>query len=146
VAQGPWQKASLAQNLEPIAHTHHTPPIVGKGDHLFHDGSESSDGTTAQVVPVAEPSGEHNRFTPLQVTVFVPELHHIKSEVLAQGVDDVHVAVGTGERDDTNFHDAKFGIVMRIGMPSTPHFPTFIHNGFRTLQGVVYFRCAISQT
>ena len=33
-----------------------------------------------------------------------------------------------------------------MGVSSKSHFPTFVHNGFRTLQGVVYFRSAIPQT
>jgi hypothetical protein len=119
---------------------------VGEGDDFFHDGGKSGDGTAAQVVAVAEATWEHDRFAPLQVAVFVPELHHIKSEVLAQGMDHVHVAVGTGKRDNANFHGAKFGILKRMAEPSKPHFPTFVHNGFRLLRSVVYFRSAISQT
>jgi hypothetical protein len=119
---------------------------VGEGDDFFHDGGKPGDGAAAQVVAVAEATREHDRFTPLQVAVFVPKLHHIKSEVLAQGMDHVHVAVGTGKRDNANFHGAKVGILKRMGGSSKSHFPTFVHNGFRLLQSVVYFRFAISQT
>ena len=38
-------------------------------------------------------AGKDNGFNALQVSVFVPELHHVEAEVVAQRMDHVHVAV-----------------------------------------------------
>jgi hypothetical protein len=69
--------------LEPIAYSQNTPAFVGKGDDLLHDGREACDGPTAEVIPITETAGKDNGFNALQVSVFVPELHHVEAEIVA---------------------------------------------------------------
>ena len=71
-------------------------------------------GAAAQVIAVTETAGKDNGFNALQVSVFVPELHHVEAEVVAQRMDHVHVAIRAGEGDYTNLHGTKFGILSFI--------------------------------
>src|SRR5688500_8738293 len=46
-------------------------------DHFGHDGSESGDGTAAQVVPIGEPSGQDHGLHVIEAVVAVPQRHRL---------------------------------------------------------------------
>ena len=71
----------------------------------------SKNGPAAQVVTVAEATGQNDDISALQIVVLVPQLNNGKPQVVFQGVDHVHVAVGTGKSDHSKFHGAKVVIV-----------------------------------
>jgi hypothetical protein len=48
------EETGLGQNLKAVANAQHGPALPGKGRHLFHHRGESGDGTTPEVVTVAE--------------------------------------------------------------------------------------------
>ena len=93
------------------------------GDHLIHDGGETRDGSTAEIVSVAEATGQDHQVDPLEVAVLVPEPLDVEPEFRAEGVFHVVVAIGPREGDDADFHA---GEVRNPGSDSTGQSPSLL--------------------
>ena len=126
VAEGPGKQARLAEDLEAIAHTEDESAPARVGHHLIHDGRETRDGSTAEIVSVAEATGQDHQVDPLEVAVLVPEPLDVEPEFRAEGVFHVVVAIGPGEGDDADFHA---GEVRNLRPDSTCHAPSLLSTG-----------------
>src|SRR5690606_23686144 len=64
---------SLSQHLEAVADTKHWHPLVRRVDDLGHDRGEAGDSAAAQIVAVAESTGEHEGVDAVKVVRPVPQ-------------------------------------------------------------------------
>ena len=67
-------------------------------------GRETRDGSTAEVISVAEATGQDDQVDPFEVAVFVPEPLNMETEFRAEGIFHIMVAIGPGEGDNADFH------------------------------------------
>ena len=123
VAEGPRKEPGLAEHLEPVADTEHESAPARVGHHLIHNGRETRDGSTAEIVSVAEATGQDHQVNPLEVAVLVPEPLDVEPEFRAEGVFHVMVAIGPREGDDADFHA---GEVRHPGSDSAGQSPSLL--------------------
>ena len=101
--QCPGEQTRFAKNLEAITDTEDQAALSGEVLESADDGAESGDGTTPQVISVAEATGYDHGIETVQGSVLVPD----QIGVVAEGsdcVDAVLVAVGSWELKDGKAH------------------------------------------
>lgn len=107
VQQSTRQQASIGQNLESVANAHHIAAPAGVCGHFVHDRRKPGNGPRAEIITIRKSARQQNNIHALQVVVFVPELYHILAQILADGVNQILIAVAAREGNDTEFHGAK---------------------------------------
>src|SRR5438093_6990176 len=99
--QRPRQQAGLAEDLKAVADAPDQAAPLGKIDDARHDRREARDGARAQMVAVAEATGQDDAVTALQVRVLVPEVAEVLAEHLVDHPTAVPVRPGPGEHHDS---------------------------------------------
>jgi hypothetical protein len=69
----PGKQVRFAQNLKTIANTEDRESALGCINQWRHHRCEASDGSTAEVVAIREPTGQHHCVNTMQISVCVPE-------------------------------------------------------------------------
>src|SRR5690606_834668 len=62
----------LSEYLESIAYTQKVSAFIGVSNDFLHDGRKARNRTGTQIIAIGKPPGEHNKFSTLQVMVFMP--------------------------------------------------------------------------
>ena len=101
--QSAGQQVRFDEDLEAVADAEHRHPGIGGRDDLGHDRRAGRDGAAAQVVAVAETTGEHDRVDALEVVVAVPERDGLGTRA-ADGALRIPVVERAGEGDDADLH------------------------------------------
>ncbi len=99
--------ASLGQNLETIADTHHIATSVRMLYHFLHNRREAGNCAGAHVIAIRKTTWQQDEITTLQVVVFVLQLYYFLLHTNAEGINKVLVAVGFRENDYTKLHTSK---------------------------------------
>ena len=102
--QGSRQQTGLGQYLESVADAQHIPARAGMGNHVFHDRREAGNGSRTQVIAVRKAARQHKAIALLQVGILVPKFHHRVAQHLAQHMDSILIAIGTGKNNHAKFH------------------------------------------
>ena len=100
------QETRLAENLKAIANAQHMTAIVGKFLHRLHHWAKACDGTGAQVIAVTEAAGDEHGVRIAQARFLVPKQPGRMAEDIAQHMNAILVAVGTGKLDDSKVHQS----------------------------------------
>src|SRR5437899_4597132 len=91
----------LAEDLEPVADTKHRSTLSRMVLNRLHDGAEPGDRSGAEVVAVAEPSGQDHDVRPPKVGIAMP--HEIRMRPHAfGGTQRIVVAIAAREAHDGN--------------------------------------------
>src|SRR5688500_4812582 len=98
------QQVCLTKDLKAVADSEYWSTGFGVSSHLLHYRTEACDGAGAEIVAVAEASGENDHIRVLQVVILVPEINRFFTEDFGDGVIGVVIAVGAGKGDDTELH------------------------------------------
>ncbi len=103
--QRPREESRLTEHLEPVADPQDGATLVGKGDHVLHDGAHAGDGAGAKVVAVGETPGQEDGVVPVQPAIPMPD-EAGRPVHLLDGLVEIVVAVGSRERHHRDLHDA----------------------------------------
>src|SRR5688500_6276206 len=72
--------------------------------HFAHDRAEACNRSRAQVITVAEAARENDHIRSLKIVILVPQVRRLLAEDIGDGLKRVVVAVGAGERHDSELH------------------------------------------
>lgn len=108
----------FAENLEAVTNTEDKTTTVGKINDRFHDWAETRYGAGADVVTVAEPSGNDDAVIGREIVqgmlVLVPKLDRFTAQNGTEHVHHVIITVAAGEEDYAEFH-RRMELVRRKG-------------------------------
>ena len=74
--QGSRQQTTFTQNLKAVTNPQNKPSVSGVLSNALHHRRKFSDGTTSEVIPIGESTGNKDMCTVFRVGVFVPEFKH----------------------------------------------------------------------
>lgn len=102
--QSPVQQTRFGQYLKAVANPHYIAAPLGMLNHLVHNGRKAGNGTRAQVVAIGKPAGQKDKIAALEVMVFVPKRHHLRTQIGTQAINQILVAITAGKSDNTELH------------------------------------------
>ena len=102
--EGAGEESGLAEDLEAVADAEDGLATGGGVLDRAHDGGEAGDGTAAEVVAVGESAGDDDGFVGIDAGVLVPGVADGLLEDVADGVEGILVAIGSGELKNGKFH------------------------------------------
>ena len=103
--EGAGEEAGFGENLEAIAEAHDKAAGVSEFLHGTDDGGEFRDGTAAEIVSVAEATGEDDGINIRRNGGFLmPEKRGLGAYVLRHGVVCIVIAITSREDDNAKFH------------------------------------------
>src|SRR4030042_2545024 len=101
------KQPQLEEHLEPVADSQHRASPVGEFAHFLHQWGEPGDGARPQIIPVREPSREHDAVNAPEVMVLVPEENGLLTKPVLEDEKRVIIAVRTGEDNNTELQGIK---------------------------------------
>jgi hypothetical protein len=105
------EKPGFGENLKTIANPEDETALRGEIVHGGHHRTAFGYGTTAEIVTIAETSGDYHgvRFT--ETGIFVPDVGDTAPENIPDHMKTVLVTVGTGELKNNKLHE---GMISRV--------------------------------